>query len=142
VLVGYNPVNTKSKQIPIVCAYIKTIEPKSGFPILLKINEAPYCQDNGITLISEYQVREYGYVIDSVAKKHKSTNGTMGTQQLQLSDLISIPFEDRGGIMGFEILPISKDDFNDNGEPAYDVFEITGPKKWTPMRFRQIHASN
>ena len=137
-LVGYDPQSTRSKRIPIVTAYLKTIEPNSGFPVLLKINEAPFHSNNPITLISEYQVREYGYVIDSVATKHKKGDNAWGTQRLESSKDIHIPFVDRGGIMGFEILPITKDDFDENGEPLYDVFELTGPKQWTPARFRKV----
>ena len=33
--------------------------------------------------------------------------------------------------MGFEILPITAEDLN-NGDSLYDVFEITGSKRWTP----------
>ena len=124
----YDPQSTRSKRIPIVTAYLKTIEPNSGFPVLLKINEAPFHSNNPITLISEYQVREHGYVIDSVATKHKKGDNAWGTQRLELSKDIHIPFVDRGGIMGFEILPITKDDFDENGEPLYDVFELTGLK--------------
>ena len=105
-LVGYDPINTRSKHIPIVSAYLKLLAPNSGIPIFLKIIEAPYYKINRITLISEYQVQEYGYVIDSVASKHKKSTTEMGTQRFKLSDLIHIPFETRGGIMGFEILPI------------------------------------
>ena len=137
-LVGYNPETTRSKRIPIVSAYLKVREPKSGFPIFLKINEAPYYGDNPITLLSEYQIRENGYVIDSVAKKHRKSVTEYGTQRLELSEYINIPFEDRGGIMGFEILPIEKEDFDKHGEPIYDIFEITGAKQWTPKRFREI----
>ena len=78
-LVGYDPKSTRSKRIPIVTAYLKTIEPNSGFPVLLKINEAPFHSNNPITLISEYQVREHGYVIDSVATKCKKGDNAWGT---------------------------------------------------------------
>jgi len=132
-LVGYDPKTTRSKRIPIVSAYLKVMEPKSGFPIFLKVNEAPYHSENPITLLSEYQIRDYGYVIDSVATKHKKSQSEWGTQRFELSDLIHIPFEDRGGMMGFEILPITDSDFLDGGVPKYDVFEITGPKQWIPV---------
>ena len=117
---------------------MKAIKPKSGFPILLKINKAPFHSNNPITLISEYQVRENGYVIDSVATKHKKSDNVWGTQRLELSKEVHLSFQDRGGIIGFEILPITKEDFDEQGEPLYDIFELTGPKTWTPARFRKV----
>ena len=73
-LVGYDPSITKKEKVPIVSAYIKVRSSSSGnHPVLLKVNEAPYIPKSPITLLSEYQIREYGLVIDSVAKKHKSS---------------------------------------------------------------------
>ena len=40
-------------------------------------------------------------------------------------------FEDRGGLMGFEILPIEPGD-----EDRYDIITITSPETWTPFRFQ------
>ena len=36
--------------------------------------------------------------------------------------------------MGFEILPISDEDFHD-GEPLFEVFELTADRPWKPHRF-------
>ena len=88
--------------------------------MLLKVHEAPYNSKSPITLLSEYQIREHGLVIDSVAKKHMSSHGKRGTQRLELNPRIHIDFEDRGGMMGFEILPFEKGD-----EYKYDIFTIT-----------------
>ena len=69
-LVGYDPKTTRTDNVPIVTALVKV---KSSticqLPVLLKANEAPYNAHSPITLLSEYQIREYGLVIDSVAKK-------------------------------------------------------------------------
>ena len=71
-LVGYDPDNTKSPKIPIVTADIKVMA-HNDIPIILRIHETPYNEQCPITLLSEYQVREYGLVIDSVATKLKAT---------------------------------------------------------------------
>ena len=85
-LVGYNPKTTRSGKVPIVSAYIKAKSSSIGnHPVLLKVHEAPYNPQSTITLLSEYQIREYGLVIDSVAKKHKSSYGKQGTQCFQLN---------------------------------------------------------
>src|SRR5687768_18524090 len=82
-----------------------------------------------ITLLSEHQIREHGLVIDSVAKKHKSASGNQGTQRFHISQDLHIDFEDRGGLMGFEILPIE-----DGDEEIFEIFTITVPVRWTPQR--------
>ena len=82
------------------------------------------------TLLSEYQIREYGLVIDSVAKKHKASYGKQGTQCFQVSQHVYIDFEDRGGLMGFQLLPVE-----DGDEQKYDVFTITSPAEWRPHNF-------
>ena len=109
-----------------------------GYPVLLKIYECPMNGDSPITLLSEYQIREYGLVIDSVAKKHKSSHGKQGTQRFEINSWVHIDFEDRGGLMGFEILPME-----DGDEDKYETFTITSPEKWNPHKFQNAtyHAS-
>ena len=72
------------------------MQTQTGVPVVLRINEAPYNHGSPITLISEYQVREHGVIIDSVSKRHMTAAFPLGTQQMILSSLLSIPFEDRG----------------------------------------------
>ena len=71
-LVGYHPETTKSSKIPIVNGLIKVRSSTTGnYPVFLRINEAPYYKNSPITLLSEYKIRDYGLVIDSVATKHQ-----------------------------------------------------------------------
>ena len=130
ILVGYNPEQTRSGKVPIVSAYIKVMS-QMNIPIVLYVHEAPYMSDSDVTLLSEYQIREHGIVIDSVSKRHKSVNGTFGTQRMILSEYIHVPFVDRGGLLGCEILPRTEGD-----EDIYDVFEITRDLPWKPRQFR------
>lgn len=84
-LSGHDPETTRSPKLPIVTALIKTLT-KKNMPILLQVHEAVYNKNSTITLLSEYQLREHGVVIDSVARKHLSTGGTYGTQTLYASE--------------------------------------------------------
>ena len=130
ILVGYNPAQMHSEQIPIVTAYLKVMS-QVNIPIVLRVHETPYMQDSDVTLISEYQVREHGIAIDSVSKRHKTAHGTYGKQCMTLSENVYLPFVDRGGIMGFEILPWEEGDEN-----IYDIFNITSDTPWKPRQFR------
>ncbi len=132
-LIGYNPTTTKSSRVPIVTAYLK-VKASSGIPVLFKLNEAVFNDGSPFTFLSEYQIRDYGHIVNCVARKHRSCNNTYGTQRIVLNDTINIPFIERGGLMGFEILPIEDNDI-DVENPKYDIFELTSSQKWIPSRF-------
>ena len=93
-----------------------------------------YNVDSPTTLLSEYQIRENGFICNSVAKKHKASQDSNGKQRLELSEHVNIPFVDRGGLMAFEILLIEGGDI-DKIDPVIDIFEITNSAKWIPARF-------
>ena len=44
----------------------------------------------------------------------------------------SIPFEDRGALMGFKLLPVSEKDYDE-----MESYAITSEKKWRPYQFRE-----
>ena len=70
-LAGYDLKTTRTEKFPTVTVLIKTRPSAAGnHPVLLKVHETPYNPFSPITLLSEYQIGEYGLVIDSVAKKH------------------------------------------------------------------------
>jgi len=125
-LVGYDPKTTKSSSLPIVTALLKTIS-SENIPILLRVNEAVYNQDSPTTLLSEYQIRDFGLAVDSVASKHLSAQGIHGTQTLSVSDIVKCPLVDRGGVMGITLYPIE-----DGDENRYDIFDITSKVPWKP----------
>ena len=85
-----------------------------------------------VTLLSEYQIREHGLIIDSTAKKHFSGPNVKGKQLFQVNPQVYIDFEDKGGLMKFESLPFEQDD-----EEKYDIITITSPEKWTLHKFQK-----
>jgi hypothetical protein len=98
-LIGYDPATTKTEKVPIVTALLKATSSTEGeYPVLLKVHEAPYNANSPITLLSEYQIREYGLIIDSVATKHHTGINTTGTQRFQISPHVHINFEDWGDL--------------------------------------------
>ena len=95
-LSGFDPAKVPPKEVAIVTGLIKVLTLPSQIPVILRIHQAPYNPDSPITLLSEHQIREHGYIIDSVAKKHRTGFDTYGTQTFYLNEVVSIPFEDRG----------------------------------------------
>jgi hypothetical protein len=109
-LVGYEPGSTQKHQIPIVTGLLKVMS-HVNIPILLWVHQAPYLKDCPVTLFSEYQIREFGLVIDSCSKKHCLTpDGHYGSQSFYVSEDVHICFEDRGGLMGIQLLDFEKGD--------------------------------
>ena len=129
-LVGYDPQTTKSSSLPIVTALLKTLSAEN-VPLLLRIHEAVYNQNSTITLLSEYQIREYGIVVDSVASKHLTTEGRRGTQTLYASSEVRCPLTDRGGLMGLKLYP-----FEEGDEDKYEIFTLTSDDPWRPRAFQ------
>ncbi|OEU17110.1 hypothetical protein FRACYDRAFT_237518 [Fragilariopsis cylindrus CCMP1102] len=131
-LVGYDPATTQSDRVPIVSAYLKTKD-QSGDIILLLIHESPYLAHSSTTLLSEYQIREYGKVIDSCSTSHvhRSNPRVMGLQRLEINEDIHVPMEDRGAIMGIQILPYEEGD-----DSRYNIHEIVSKSPWLPQRYR------
>ena len=72
-LVGYNPSSTKTKSVPICSGYIK-VKSQVGIPVVLHIHEASFLETMPFCLLSEYQIRDYGLIIDSTAPQHKGIN--------------------------------------------------------------------
>ena len=129
-LVGYDLQTTKSSSLPIVTALLKTLSAEN-VPLLLRVNEAVYNQNSTITLLSEYQIREYGIVVDSVALKHLTTDKRRGTQTLYASDVVKCPLIDRGGLMGLKLYPYEEGD-----EDKYEIFNITSDEPWKPRSYQ------
>ena len=74
---------------------LKTVS-ADNLTLLLCVNEAVYNQHSSITLLAEYQMREFGLIVDSVATKHYSAPNVLGTQTLYVSDVVKCPMVDRG----------------------------------------------
>lgn len=133
-LAGYDPQTTKTSGLPIVTALLKTMSAEN-VPMLLQVHEAVYNQNSSITLLSEYQLREYGIVVDSVASKHFTTDGKKGTQALYATSKVNCTLLDRGGLMGIKLYPVE-----DGDEDEYKVYTITADQLWHLRAFQEGKA--
>ena len=131
-LVGYDPETTQSARVPIVSAYLKTKD-NAGNYILLLVHEAPYLAHSPTNLLSEYQIREYGLVIDSCSLNHviSSNPRLTGKQRFEITTDTHVRMEDRGAIMGIPIYH-----YEDGDDELYPIHEITSKATWIPYRYR------
>ena len=132
-MIGYDPTNTKSGRVPIVSAYLKSALSNGTF-VLLVVNEAPYLAHSTTNLLSEYQIREYGKVIDSCSKSHVLSSDPLilGKQRFELGSDQHIDLINRGGIMGLPLFPYIEGD-----DKLYEKIVITSDEPWIPRQHRR-----
>ena len=99
---------------------------------ILRVHEAIFNPGSHTTLFSEYQMRENGIVVDSVAKRHTKDYVTKekGTQSVYLPDGSVIPLVVRGGLMTFAFSKPSEDHYK-KGIP---IIEVTNDAIWKPLK--------
>jgi hypothetical protein len=109
--------------------------------IFLLANEMVFNTSSYITLLSEYQIREFGCVIDSVAMHHKRSQkaNDYGTQCFQPTKSVTIPFKNNGALMTFEIREPTIKEFDEyHAKTLKNVVTITSDKPWIPDEARDI----
>jgi hypothetical protein len=98
-VVGFDHESAIIRNLPIVNA-MTTIDLLNGQSILLVIREAIYNGSSSHTLLSEFQLREFGIIIDSICHRHG------GSQQILIkdsnNDLITISLDLSGCMIHFK----------------------------------------
>ena len=146
-LVGYDPGLGTKRGLPIVDAIAKATTYK-GEKVLIGIHEGVYNSGSPHTLISAFQVRNSGVILDSVARNHRLTHdGLYGTQSIyhDADDPNSrIEFTLMNGLMTFEVSKPSMKDIR-----TMPIFWLTANNKWQPSSFNDdnidilpLYASN
>ena len=146
-LVGYDPGLGTKKGLPIVDAVAK-VTTQAGKHVLVGIHEGVLNSGSPHTLISEFQVRNSGVILDSVARNHRLTpDGLFGTQSMY-HDLNNsedrIEFNLQSGLMTFEISKPSIEELQ-----SMPIYWLTNNNKWQPCTFNDddpiippLYASN
>ena len=107
----------------------------SGQSIMIRVHEGVFNQTSDITLASEFQSREAGCYVDSVAKRHKHLNGKPGEQCFATPDrAVRIPFRILGALMAFNIREPSAAEYDEWKDKAYT---LTLNQPWTPSSFTE-----
>ena len=130
-LVGYDDCSTKKTGLDI-CTIATKFVTAAGCPdLILVANETVYNPDSSVSLVSEYQVRDYGCVVDSISKNHRaSISGYKGTQSFYPRDDFPIPLKLMKGLMGCHICEPSKEDLT-----QLEQIIITVDSPWRPWLY-------
>ncbi len=146
-LLGYDPGLGMKRGLPIVNAVAKATT-KAGASILIGIHEGVHNCGSPHTLISEFQVRNSGIILDSVARNYQLTpDGLFGTQSLYHDTKNPddhVKFNLLNGLMTFEISKPSTEELR-----SMPIHWITANDKWQPSAYNDegsmilpLHASN
>ena len=115
-----------------ICTVATKIITQEDLPdYLLVAHEAGYNPGSQVSLISEFQVREHGCVVDSVSRHHwTSTDGKKGTQMFYPRDDFPIPLKLMKGLMGFNITEPTAEDIT-----TLQHITITNDATWLPQTY-------
>jgi hypothetical protein len=126
-VVGFDEKVARKNGLPIVCAYTTVVLP-DGRRILLRAHEVVYNKGSQFTLLSEFQCRDFGCIVDSVSRRHRLSDSAHGTQSFQPPDLdVPIPFELRGCLMAFQHFLPTRNDME-----KLTPVDITSSIPWDP----------
>ncbi len=131
-LVGFDK-DAKKKGLPIVSGAIKVIT-SDGDTMILRVHQGVYNAGSRTTLISEFQVRDHGLVLDSICTRHRANvEGEKGTQSFWLSDNQCLLLKLKSGLMTFTFRKPSWEEMS-----TLEVIDITTEIPWHPV----IHSDN
>ena len=134
-LVGFDDQCARKDGLTIGTAITKIVSVDP--PIFVHAHEMVMNPSSWITLLSEYQIREYGCVIDSVAKHHKRSHADddFGTQCFQPTKGITIPFEIEASLAVSRIATPTSKVLAAINSGELKCYTITGDEPWIPARY-------
>lgn len=109
------------QELPIVTAVGKIIV--DGEPIIIQINEAVYVEGNPTSLLSTFQAREHGVMVNDVAKRHGGTQNIM-------ADGVNIPMLIKNGLL---TIPVQAPSIRERDELPRII--LTSDQEWTTNSF-------
>jgi hypothetical protein len=97
-VVGFDHEAAVKRNLPIVSA-ITAVDLQDGISVILIVHEAIYNDKANHSLLSEFQLRDFGVIVGSIHHKHR------GTQKMVIQDIDSslvIPLELAGCMINFK----------------------------------------
>src|SRR5210317_2649445 len=81
--------------------YVSMYTTDDGKPIFLRAKHGIQNESSRHTLISSYQMREVGFVVDDVSTRHMKPPTEQGTHSIQISNNITIGLTTRAALSTF-----------------------------------------
>jgi hypothetical protein len=136
-MVGFDEFIAKKLGLPIVIGITKYSLPDRKGHILLRHNEGVCNKGSRTTLLSEFQLRTRGCIVDSTYKGHHGANYKPGTQRFETPDDegetgYTIPLTLWDALMTFWISLPTEDD-----RATLPIVDITPMDVWCPSDFNE-----
>ena len=136
-VVGFDAFIAKKSNLPIVVGITKFTLPSNLRAILLRHNEGVYNKGSQTTLLSEFQLRTRGCIVDSTYKGHRGADHKPGTQCIETTDdedgtVYTIPLRLCDALMSFAISELTAEDL-----ATLPIVDITPDGVWCPSDFNE-----
>ena len=137
-ITGFHPDFAKRNGC-LIGTFYTVAKDEDGREVILIYHEGVQNKDCQNSLLSEFQMREYGTIVDSTSKKHMAMNGEPGKQCMIViveeedegaeENTAIIPFQNFACLMSFECREPTDDEIRDL--PKY---VLTSPAVWEPSK--------
>ena len=134
-IIGFDPVTARKNGCRIEDG-ATVVRDKDGNDVLLYVYEGVRNGDSEQTLLSEFQVRENGVIVDSVSKRHKGVDGQPGTQSIIFPtdhQPLVVPLNNVGALMTFQHRLPTEHEFE--GPQALPRYYLTQRGLWDPTKY-------
>lgn len=101
-VVGFDQQTARKFGLPIVQAVTMMQHPDQTWT-MIRAPEAIFNKEASMTLLSEYQCRDAGCVIDTVSNNHRHRDGSLGSQSFEPNPDACFTFERFGALMSLRI---------------------------------------
>ena len=127
-LIGFDSLYAKKQNLPIG-PHAALVRTENGDLIILRAEHGVSNPTANHTLLSTFECREQGIMVDDCHKNHiKSINGEKGTQSIQFKDSTKIDLICKAALMTFYTETLT---WKDIEEKKYSIYEIVIPE-WNP----------
>ena len=138
-IVGFDEYSARKHGLPIVSAST-LVELTDGTKLIITIHEAVYNKGSRTTLLSNFQLRHHGCIVDDVAKQHRGVDGKRGTQRIESPEdkrgqVQVIPMHLRSALMTFSHRTPTKEEMDE-----YPNIELTDDMPWHPRDHNSTDA--
>ena len=132
-VIGFDETSTRKNGLPIVAA-VTRVETNEG-PMLLRAKHLIYNQTSKQTLLSTFQMRQLGLIVDDVSRQHWKDKDKRGTQTIIFPDT-SIDLILRAALFTFKISKPTLEEYaNTPDECIIDV----GLDNWIPISIQRTY---
>ena len=102
-------------------------------PIGIIINEAAI-HDDDVSLLSKYQARDFGTIVNSIPRQHAREMDLEDAQYLSPEPDVRIPYRIRQALVTLVVRPPTAEELNSN----MLFFELTSADRWDPLAHNEI----